>query len=87
MKFYFISKACKGHEYLYKREFVTKCRSMKQAEKMAELLNNSKKDVGIFNLQSNEIWHAYTDDDNFIAPYFRITTSKNGRVSIKRIAY
>jgi hypothetical protein len=80
---FFISKACKGHEYLYKRQFAIRCKSKKQATQLAEHLNTHNETAnGEWKLNDNETWYVYEDGEwyNDYIPY-KLKSTK-GKISI-----
>lgn len=77
-----ISKAIKGKEFLYNRNFTILCNSEKQAKKLAEHLNNNNDNaIGDFKLKDNEIWHDYKIDIYDNEPIYKLKNSKN-KISI-----
>jgi len=82
MQIYFISKAKKGHEYLYMREFTIKCKTKKEAEKLAAHLNeNDKTSLGVWKLGEGQTWHAYEEADWAICPLWKLKR-KNGNLIV-----
>ena len=83
MVVYFIAKACKGHEYAYKRDTAIKCTSEKQAKGLAEYLNkNNDKMQGLLKTDATQVWHNYTDADWYIVPPYK-ASKRNGKIIIK----
>lgn len=82
---YIISKAKKGQEFLYSKDFMIECKSEKQAKELAKHLNeNNETTTGIFKLKESETWHDYKIDIYDSAPVYKVKTTKN-KISIIRL--
>ncbi len=77
----FISKSPKGKEFLFSRQYTIACKTRKQAEQLANYLNeNDKNSIGNWKLNDNETWSVH-DDMYGIEPLFKVRR-KNGNISI-----
>ena len=77
-----MAKACKGEEFMYKKSSMILCKSKKQAEKLAEFLNeNNETTNGEWKLKDNEIWWVYEIDKYDTTPLYKIKTTK-GKIVI-----
>lgn len=85
MCFYFIAISKKGYGFSYKRDSVIKCNSKKQAERIAELLNNHFINYPI-TLNDDEEYTVHYDSDNFIAYYYTANLNKKG-LSFKKVGF
>ena len=75
---YIISKTIKGKEYIYWKKYSILCNSKKQAEKLAEHLNNHNEDTnGDFKLKDDEYYKVYEIDNYDPIPRYKLKSTKN----------
>ena len=61
---FYVSKAIKGKEFLHSKQYSILCNSKKQANKLAEFLNNhDNTTIGEWQLKDNETWYVYEDGE------------------------
>lgn len=77
---FFISKSKKGSEFMYMKEFTIACNSKKQAEKLADYLNeNDNTTIGIWKLEDDQTW--YVHEDGYIIPLWKLKR-RNGKIVV-----
>lgn len=75
---YIISKTIKEKEYIYSNKCSILCSSKKQAEKLAEHLNNHNEDTnGDFKLKNDEYYKVYEIDNYDPIPRYKLKSTKN----------
>lgn len=80
---FIISKTIKGKEYIYSTKYTILCKDKKQADKLANFLNdNNDNSLGDFKLKDNEKWYTYEIYDYDMPPRYILSTTKN-KITIK----
>lgn len=76
---FIIAKSLKGHEYSYSIKTAIKCKTKKEAQKLADFLNTHNDTAkGDFKLKETEVWFVHQIDKYDRQPLYRLKSTCNG---------